>query len=670
MDIRAARREIGRLRAEIERHNWRYHVLDDPEISDAGYDRLMRRLLDLEREHPSLVTPDSPTQRVGAAPLEEFVHVTHAVPMLSLANATDEEEMREFDRRLKRFLKLPEEGAIEYVAEPKFDGVGVELVYENGALSVGSTRGDGVTGEDVTSNLRTIRGVPLRLRGKKVPRRLEVRGEVYMDIGDFDRLNRERGERGEPLFANPRNAAAGSLRQLDPSITAGRPLRIFLYSPGRIEGAAIGSQWEFLRRLPEWGLRVNRHVRRCGGIREAIDYHREMEARRGSLPYEIDGVVIKVDRFALQERLGVISRSPRWAIACKFPPRQETTKVLDIVAQVGRTGALTPVAVLDPVRIGGVEVRRATLHNQGEVDRKDVRVGDTVVVQRAGDVIPEVVKVVTAARPPGTGPYRLPAKCPVCGADVERPEGEAVSRCTGISCPARLKETIRHFASRRAMDIDGLGERIIDRLVERGLVRSVADLYRLKEDDLLSLDRMAEKSAGNLIAAIDRSRKATLDRLIFALGIRHVGEHVAKVLARRFGTFEAIQEAGEEELTAVREVGPRIARSIATFFRQKANLAAIERLREGGVTCAPAAGDATGALAGRTFVFTGSLERLTREEAARLVEGAGGRASGSVSRKTDYVVAGADPGSKYAKAKGLGVKIIAEEEFLRLLGRR
>ncbi|MCX6357003.1 MAG: NAD-dependent DNA ligase LigA, partial [Candidatus Aureabacteria bacterium] len=455
MDKAGAKRKIEKLRKEIEHHNWRYYVLDDPEISDARYDTLMRQLAGLEQAFPDLTTPDSPTHRVGAPPLDGFVQVRHGVPMISLTNAMDEEETREFDRRVKRFLKLPEDEIVEYVAEPKFDGLGVELVYKRGTFSVGSTRGDGVTGEDVTLNLRTIRSIPLRLRGApgEIPELLEVRGEVYMNSSDFEALNREREKQGEPLFANPRNAAAGSLRQLDSSITARRPLDIFLYAPGRIEGWRCGSQWEFLQQLPRWGLRANTHVRRCRGIEEAVSYGNEISAARETLPYEIDGVVIKVDRFAVQEKLGNISRSPRWAIARKFPPRQETTRVVDIIAQVGRTGALTPVAIMEPVRLGGVEVQRATLHNQDEVDRKDVRVGDTVVVQRAGDVIPEVVKVVAGRRPPGTRPYRLPANCPVCDAEVIRLEGEAAARCTGISCPAQLKEHIGHFASRRAMDI-------------------------------------------------------------------------------------------------------------------------------------------------------------------------------------------------------------------------
>jgi len=671
MNKEKSKREIGRLREEIEHHNWRYYVLDDPEISDAEYDELMRLLSELEKKFPEYVTPDSPTQRVGAPPLEEFTHVEHRVPMLSLTNAMDEEETKEFDGRVKRFLNRSEAGKIEYVAEPKFDGLGVELVYENGLFIVGSTRGDGVRGEDVTVNLKTIKSIPLRLRGKSanLPRRLEVRGEVYMNIKDFEALNRERKKKGEPLFANPRNAAAGSLRQLDSSITAGRPLDIFLYAPGSVEGWRFSSQWEFLQQIPAWGLRVNSHIRRCGGIEEAVEYGAEMQKMRDTLPYEIDGVVVKVNEFALQVRLGTISRSPRWAIARKFPPRQETTRVIDIVAQVGRTGAITPVAIMEPVRIGGVEVQRATLHNQDEVDRKDVRVGDTVVVQRAGDVIPEVVKVIPGKRPAGTKRYALPSKCPVCDAEVIRLEGEAVARCTGISCPAQLKEHIRHFASRRAMDIDGLGEKLIDQFVDSGKVRSVADLYFLTREDLVPLERMADKSASNIVEAIDKSRQTTLERFIFALGIRHVGEHIAKVLAAAFGSIQKIQRAGEEKLRSIREIGPQIAQSIKTFFSQSGNIAVIQRLRKGGVRWKAPAKASVGRLEGKTFVFTGALEKFSREEAKSLVEQEGGHASSSVSKSTDYVVAGADPGSKYEKAKKLGVKILTEEEFITLLGK-
>jgi len=671
MDKKKAKTEIDKLREDLAYHNWRYYALDDPEISDAGYDEMMRRLADLEKKFPEFDSPDSPTRRVGAPPLEEFRQVEHRAPMLSLANAMNSDEMKEFDGRVKRFLSLPPGSVIEYVAEPKFDGLGVELVYKDGRFAVGSTRGDGMRGEDVTVNLKTIKSIPLKLRGEKrdVPRRLEVRGEVYMNIKDFEALNRKREKSGDPLFANPRNAAAGSLRQLDSSITAGRRLEIFIHSFGVIEGMSFKSQWEFLDRLPAWGLRVNKQIRKCRGIDEALDYWAEMREKRDKLSYEIDGVVIKVDDFALQQKLGTVSRSPRWAIAYKFPPSQETTKVIDITAQVGRTGALTPVAIMEPVRIGGVEVERATLHNQDEVDRKDVRVGDTVVVQRAGDVIPEVVKVITSKRPAGTKHYKLPSKCPVCGAAVVRLEGEAASRCTGISCPAQIKEHILHFASRRAMDIDGVGEKLVDQLVDSGKIRSVADVYFLGKEDLLSLERMAEKSASNILRAIDRSRRTTLDRFILALGIRHVGEHIAKVLAGEFGSIEKIRDAGEDELKRVKEIGPEIAQSIKTFFSERKNTAVIERLKEGGVSW-KAPSKSGGRLAGKTFVFTGAMEKYGREDASRLVEEEGGRVSSSVSKKTDYVVAGSDPGSKYDKAKEMGVAILNESQFLKLIGER
>jgi DNA ligase (NAD+) len=667
MDKKSARKEVRKLREEIGYHNWRYYVLDDPEISDARYDALMRRLQELEDAFPEFHDPASPTQRVGAPPLDDFTPVRHSVPMLSLNNAMSEDELRDFDARVKRFLKR--DGDIEYVAEPKFDGIGIELVYERGVLKVGSTRGDGVTGEDVTVNLKTIRSIPLKLRGaeKELPLRLEVRGEAYLPIDDFEKLNREREKKGEPLFANPRNAAAGSLRQLDSSITAGRPLSIFLYAPGKVEGVKFEDQWMFLGKIRKWGLRVNEHVRKCGNIDEALDFCRRMEGARDKLPYEIDGVVVKVNSYGIQEELGIKSRSPRWAVAFKFPPKQETTVVRDIVAQVGRTGALTPVAVMEPVRIGGVEVRRATLHNQDEVDRKDVRVGDTVVIQRAGDVIPEVVKVIKSKRPKGTRPYLLPETCPVCGSKVERGEGEAVARCTGISCPAQLKENIRHFASRRALDIDGLGTKLVEQLVDSGTVASVADLFFLKREELENLERMAEKSATNLIEAIDKSRHTALERLIYGLGIRHVGEHVARVLAREYGSLDALQRASEDELQAIKEVGPQIARSVVTFFGQKSNRDVVERLFEGGVEYEKVEKRAGGKLQGKTIVFTGTLRHFSRDEVKETVEREGGRAASSVSKNTDYVVAGADPGSKYEKAKKLGVTVLDEKAFQALL---
>ncbi|MFQ6617606.1 MAG: NAD-dependent DNA ligase LigA, partial [Fidelibacterota bacterium] len=536
------------LRKEINYHNYRYYILDDPEISDSAYDALMRELQEIEAKFPDLVTPGSPTRRVGAEPLEEFGTVRHRIQMLSLDNALNEDEIVEFDERVKRFLGTAED--IRYVAEPKLDGVAVELVYENGYFTQGSTRGDGTTGEDITQNLRTLKTIPLMLieRDLPLPTLLEVRGEVYMEEDAFRELNRKREEEGQPLFANPRNAAAGSLRQLDPRITASRPLLIYCYGAGMVDGYTFNSHWEILQTFPRWGLRVSPDVRRCENIYEAIEYYRELEKKRELLAYEIDGVVLKVDSLELQRRLGIRTRSPRWAIAGKFKAKQETTVVLDIQAQVGRTGALTPVAVLRPVNVGGVTVSRATLHNQDEIDKKDVRIGDTVFVQRAGDVIPEVVKVITSRRTGKERPYKLPDRCPACGAEVVRLEGEAVHRCQNLSCPAQLKQGIKHFASKRAMDIDGLGDKLVDHLVEKGLIRDVADLYFLRKEQLASLERMAEKSAQNLLDAIEASKNRPLSRVLNALGIRNVGEHLSTVLAERFGSLENLKRAEREEL--------------------------------------------------------------------------------------------------------------------------
>jgi len=670
MDRDKAERELRELRDQIDYHNYRYYVLDDPEISDAEYDRLMRRLLEMEEASDLPIPPDSPSRRVGAAPIEAFGTVEHTFAMLSLENAMDAGEARELDERIKRHLGRSDD--IGYVAEPKLDGVAVELVYERGRFVVGSTRGDGKVGEDVSQNLRTIRSVPLRLRGGgdlPVLDRLEVRGEVYIAIADFEALNRLRAASGEPLFANPRNAAAGSLRQLDSRITAGRPLALFCHGLGQVRGAEIASQWDLLQALPRWGLPVNREVRRCAGIEAAVDYYREMMERREGLSYEVDGVVLKVDDFALQRELGVKARSPRWAFAYKFPPHQETTRVLDITAQVGRTGTLTPVAELEPVRVGGVEIRRASLHNQDEVDKKDVRVGDTVVVQRAGDVIPEVVKVVLTKREGIPPSYKLPRVCPVCGAAVVRPEGEAAARCTGISCPAQLKERAKHFASKGAMDIDGLGEKLVAQLVDKGMVKDVADLYNLTLEDLAGLERMAEKSGRNLKESLTRSKEEVpLDRFIYALGIRFVGEHVAAVLADHFGTFEALQEAGAEALEEIYEIGPQVAGSVVVFFREEKNRETIERLIEAGVNPVGGATKRGDRLAGKTLVITGTMEGMSRAEAERRVAEQGGRVTSSVSKKTDYLVAGASPGSKLDRARALGVAVIGEEEFLEFLG--
>ena len=658
------------LREQINHHNYRYYVLDDPEVSDAEYDALLRDLEALEKEHPGLVTPDSPTQRVGAAPADEFEPVSHGVPMLSLGNAMDEDEVRSWYDGLVR--QLGEDAEIELAAEPKLDGLAIELVYESGVLVTGSTRGDGRTGENVTGNIRTIRSVPLRLAGARAaPARLEVRGEVYMEKEKFEEMNRRQAAAGKKLFANPRNAAAGSLRQLDPRITAGRPLDIFLYDVGRVEGAELHTHAESLDFIAALGLRTIRERRLCTSFDQALDYYREMMAKRDDLPYEMDGVVLKVNRFGQQGELGVRSRSPRYAIACKFPPRQETTVLLDITVQVGRTGALTPVAELEPVRVGGVEVRRATLHNEDEIDRKDVRIGDTVVIQRAGDVIPEVVAPVVGKRTGQEKKFRMPDTCPVCGADATRPEGDAVRRCVGIACHAKLKGTIEVFVSKGAMDIDGIGTKLVEQLVDAGTVKDPADLYDLKLEDLCGLERMAEKSAQNILDALEASKERPLARVLFALGIRNVGAHVADILASHFGSVDGILKASLEELQEIDEIGPIVAQSVVDFFANKPNRNVVERLKKAGIKSlgakVAAAKPRGGELAGKTFVFTGKLERMSRDEAEERVRSLGGRASSSVSKKTDYVVAGPGAGSKLGKAEKLGVSVISEDDFLKMI---
>jgi DNA ligase (NAD+) len=670
MAPREAEERAARLRGEIEYHNYRYYVLDDPEISDAAYDDLLKELERLEETFPELKTPNSPTQRVGSTPLEAFGQVPHTIPMLSLANAMEEEAVIEFDQRIKRFLKT--EGQIEYVAEPKLDGLAVELIYEQGELAAGSTRGDGFIGEDVTQNLRTIKTIPLHLisRDMASPERLEVRGEVYMEIADFKALNKRQERMGEPLFANPRNAAAGSLRQLDSAITAQRPLKIFCYGVGEVRGKEFQSQWDVLRTLPQWGLRTNPLVRRCKHIQQAVAYFREINAEREEQPYEMDGVVIKVDSFVLQHRLGEVSRSPRWAVAYKFPAKEATTRIIDIRAQVGRTGTLTPVAMMEPVRIGGVEVKRATLHNQDEIDKKDIRIGDTVVVRRAGDVIPEVVKVVTSKRTGAEKRFSMPTSCPVCGSDVVRLPGEAAHRCVGISCAAQLKGRIRHFASKRAMDIDGLGIKLIEQLVDKGLVKDVADLYDLTADDLASLERMAKQSAENLIRALAKSKRPTLPRFLYALGMRHVGEHIAQVLGREVPQLDRFHKISAEELEGIVGIGPEVAQSVYGFFHDKQNREVIKRLQKAGVEIATLSAKRILPLQGKTFLFTGALEGMSRDEAKDLVLALGGEIAVSAGRGVDYVVAGKEPGSKYAKAKELGLTIIDEAAFKRLVGQK
>jgi DNA ligase (NAD+) len=663
------RNRVQELREQINYHNYRYYVLDDPVVSDAEFDRLLQELTRLEERYPELVTPDSPTQRVGAAPLEKFESVAHRQPMLSLENAFSEAEAREFDERLKRFLRREED--FHYVMEPKMDGAAIELVYEQGRFVVGSTRGDGVRGENVTQNLKTIHTIPLQVlsREEPAPELLEVRGEVYMDLEEFKKLNEERLGRGEPAFANPRNAAAGSLRQLDPNITAARPLKIYCYGIGEVRGRSFESHWEVLQTLKKWGFRVNPLIEREVGLEAAIAYHHRLERRRHGLPYEIDGMVLKVDSLTLQERLGTKARSPRWALAYKFAATQETTRVLDIVVNVGRTGAVTPMAVMAPVEVGGVTVSRATLHNEDEVARKDVRVGDTVLIQRAGDVIPEVVKVILEERPSDARPFKMPEHCPVCDTPLVRPAGEKVTRCPNPDCFGSRTRSLMHFAGKTAMDIDGLGEKIILQLVSAGLVRDVSDLYKLTEDDLIPLERFAEKSAQNIISAIQGSKHPPFRRLLNALGIRFVGEATAQMLAQHFQNLEALSRADKEELLQVEGVGEQVASSIVEYFRNPHNQALLHRLREAGVREQKPRPRAAGPLAGKTFVFTGGLPHLSREEAKALVTARGGKVSSSVSAKTDYVVAGADPGSKYAKAVELGVAILDESAFEELLRR-
>ncbi len=669
----ADKKEIESLREQIRYHNYRYHALDDPEIPDAEYDRLMRRLQALEREHPELVTDDSPTQRVGDAPIAAFGTVRHDVPMLSLDNAFAEEELRDFHRRVSERLELEADAdKLSYAAEPKLDGAAVSLLYEDGRLVRGATRGDGTTGEDITHNVRTIDAIPLRLIGTGYPKSLEVRGEVFMPKAGFEAYNEKARAADEKTFVNPRNAAAGSLRQLDPKLTAARPLDMYAYSVGRIDGGDLPTTHsEVLDRLQSWGLKVCPERRVVEGVDGCLAFYEDIGARRDDLPYEIDGVVYKVDDLQQQRELGFVSRAPRWAIAHKFPAQEELTSVEGIEFQVGRTGALTPVARLSPVFVGGVTVSNATLHNIDELHRKDVRVGDTVTIRRAGDVIPEVVGVIKSRRPKGTRPVQLPEHCPVCGSAVSREDDEAVSRCTGgLYCSAQRAEALKHFVSRRAMDIEGLGAKLIEQLVDIDRIKTPADIYSLTRDELAEMERMGEKSADNLVTAIEASRATTLDRFLFALGIREVGEATAAGLAAYFGQFDAIVAATEEELLAVPDVGPIVASRIRGFFDEPHNREVIQALREHGVAWEESepqrdAGD--GPLAGKTFVLTGTLPSMTRDEAKKRIQAHGGKVTGSVSKKTSYVVYGEKTGSKLKKAQSLDVETIDEAMLLELL---
>jgi len=668
---RAAAARVVALREELAAHDYRYHVLDDPSISDSEYDGLMQELKHLEAEHPDLVTPESPTQRVGATPVTDFGVVEHAIPMLSLDNGFSEQDLLDFDRRVHERLKT--EADIAYSAEPKLDGLAVSLTYRNGLLERAATRGDGLHGEDVTANVRTIRGVPLSLRGSP-PRLIEVRGEIFMPLAGFRLMNEQAQARGEKVFVNPRNAAAGSLRQLDPRISASRPLDIFLYAVGLVEGGAVPDHHTgLLKAFRDWGLKTCPEARAVTGVAGCLEYYTDIGARRAALPYQIDGVVYKVDARADQERLGFVSRAPRWALAHKFPAEEASTVVTGIEFQIGRTGALTPVARLKPVFVGGVTVSNATLHNMDEVHRKDVRAGDTVVIRRAGDVIPEVVRVVIDDAHEGRKQVQLPKTCPICGSLVEKAEGEAIARCSGgFSCRAQRQEGIRHFASRRAMDIEGLGDKVVEQLVEHDLVKSPADIYGLSVGQLAELDRMGEKSAANLHQAIAHSRSTTLPRFLFALGIRDVGEATALALAQHFRDLEQLAAATLEQIQQVPDVGPVVAGHVAVFFASAAHRKVIARLRELGVhwPALPERAPGSRRLSGQTWVVTGTLESLTREQATEALIELGAKVAGSVSKKTAGVVVGADAGSKLKKAQELGIPILTESGFLELLKTR
>jgi len=656
---------IIELRRTINDHNYNYYVLDNPIISDIEYDTLLRELDTLETKRPDLITTDSPTQRVGAAPLAAFTSVEHSIPMLSLENAMNSDELIAYYDRTKK--GLGEIGDIQFAAEPKLDGIGVELIYQDGLLIRGLTRGDGTMGEDITQNIKTIRSIPLALRNDKrnFPNLLEVRGEVFMLKKDFQKLNMAREDNNEPLFANPRNAAAGSLRQLDPSITAKRPLSIFCYEAGNITGDAFSSHKDFLSALAEWGFPVNSEIALTNDVDQMLSYHRKLEDKRNNLPYEIDGTVFKVNNIDQRNILGTRSRSPRWAIAGKFKAIQVTSTVIDIVASIGRTGAITPVAKLRPVNVGGVIVTNATLHNQDEIDRKDIRIGDTVWVQRAGDVIPEVVKVVKDKRPLNANRYQLPKLCPSCDKEIIRPEGESVARCFNLLCSAQTKGRIKHFISKGGLDVDGFGEKLVDQLVDKGLIHTFDDIFTLRFDDLVNLERMAEKSAHNILSSIEKSKKTTFARFVYALGIRNIGSHLSKVLEDHFQSdLEKFQSTTFEELENINEVGPIVADAIVRFWSDESNTAIVSNCIERGVEFMQRSNSLDKRFDNLSFVFTGTLKKLKRDDAKKIVESYGGRVSSSVSKKISYLVAGESAGSKLDKARDLGVKVVTELEFL------
>jgi len=657
-----AKKRVEVLRKEIEKHNYLYFVLNAPEISDQEFDALMRELMELEEKFPQLITPYSPTQRVGEQPSKEFAQVHHPVPLLSLSNAFDFGDLKEWHERIKRYV----ENHIDYVVELKIDGLSVALTYENGIFAAGATRGDGYTGEDITANLKTIKTLPLRLKDS-FPK-LVVRGEAFMPKAAFNRLNEERQKNGLPLFANPRNAAAGSLRQLDPKITASRTLGLFVYEVLAVEGAELENQWQVLNFLQEQGFPVNPYKKLCSSIEEVYSECTAWEEKRWELDYDIDGLVVKVNSINIQRILGHTSKSPRWAVAYKFQSEQAVTRVKDIIIRVGRTGVLTPTAVLEPVRLGGTTVSRATLHNEDIIKDKDIRIGDTVIVQKAGEIIPEVVSVIKDERKGTEKIFSFPSRCPECGSRVVRFPGEAAVRCTGgLVCPAQRRESIIHFASRDAMNIEGLGPRIIEQLLEKGLVEDAADLYYLRREDFINLERMGEKSAENLINAIQKSKSNPLSRLLFGLGIRYVGSRAAKILAERFKTMDRLIEADIDDLMEINEIGEKIAQSVVEFFKEEHNLKVIEKLKRAGVNMSETTAAEELPLAGKKFVLTGKLSTMTRTEAKEKIESLGGEVLSSVSRKVDYLVLGKDPGSKYDKAVSLGVSILDEEQFLELL---